>query len=81
MLKPQRTKIQNMKFALCISDTPVTLIQCQDHQTYNDHVDPKQGYSCAKFERSCFNLGVPEKVNIKVFFNQGNMLSISLEHV
>ena len=26
-LKPQRTKVQNMQFAVCISDTPVTLTE------------------------------------------------------
>ena len=32
----------------------------QDHQTYNENIDPKQGYKHAEFERSRFN-GVREK--------------------
>ena len=44
-----------MQFAVYISDTSVTLKQSKGHQTYNDNVDPKQGYNRAKFERSCFN--------------------------
>ena len=50
------------------------------HQTYDDNVDPKQGYSHAKFERSCF-IHVQEKANNKAFFKQENMSIISLEHV
>ena len=38
-----------MKFAVIISDTPVTLKQSQGHQTYNVNVDSKQGYNHAKF--------------------------------
>ena len=34
--------------------------QSQGHETWNDNVDPKQGYNQAKFERSCIN-GVREK--------------------
>ena len=41
--KLQRTRTQNMQFAVYISDTPVTLKQSQGHQTYHDNVDPKQG--------------------------------------
>ena len=36
------------------------LKQRQGHQTYNDNIDPKQGYNHAKFERSCFD-GVLER--------------------
>ena len=39
------TRIQIMQFAVSISDTPVTVKQNQGHQTYNDNVDPKQGYN------------------------------------
>ena len=46
----QGTRIQNTKFAVNISDKPVTLKQSQGHQTYNDNVDPKQGFNHAKFE-------------------------------
>ena len=49
MFKLLKTRIQNMKFAVIISDTPVTLKQSQGHQTYNDNVDSKQGYNHAKF--------------------------------
>ena len=79
MFKLQRTRIQNMQFAVYISDTPVTLKQSQGHQTYNDNVDPKQGYNHAKFERSCFN-GVQKKPTC-FFFQTRNMSIISLEHV
>ena len=71
--KLQRTRIQNMLFELYISDIHVTLKQSQGHQSYNDNVDPKQGYHHAKFERSCFN-GFCEKVNVKVFFKWGNKI-------
>ena len=54
-----------MQFAVYISDKPVTLKR-QGHQTYNDNVDPKQGYNHAKFERSCFT-GVQENVNARFF--------------
>ena len=58
----------------------MTFKQNQGHQTYNDNVDPKQGYNHAKFERACFN-GVWEKANVKVFSKQGNESIISFEHV
>ena len=58
MLKLQSKRIQNMQFAVYISDTcdleTVTLKQSQGHQTYNDNVHPKQGYNHAKLEKSCF---------------------------
>ena len=44
-----------MRFAVYISDTPVTFKQDQVHQTQNDNVDPKQGYNSAKFERSHYS--------------------------
>ena len=53
--KLQRTRIQDMQFVVYISDIPVTLKQGQDHKTYNDNVDSKQGYNHAQFESSCFN--------------------------
>ena len=80
MFKLQRTRIQNVQFAVYISDTPVTLRQSQGHKTYNENVDPEQGYNYAKFERSRFN-SVREKANIKVFSKLGNMSDTSLEHV
>ena len=67
------------QFAVYISDTPVTLKQSQGHQTYNDNIDPKQGFSHGKFERSCFDC-VREKANGNCF-KRGNTSVISLEHV
>ena len=67
-----------MQFAVYISDTSVTLIQSQGHQTYIDNADQKQGYDHVKFERSCFN-GVPEKANVNFFSN--NTSVTSLQHV
>ena len=59
-----------MQFAVYISDTSVTLIQSQGHQTYNNNIDPMYGYyNHAKFERSCFN-SVHEKANVEFFFNK-----------
>ena len=72
MFKLLKTRIQNMKFAVIISDTPVTLKQSQGHQTYNENVDPEQAYNHAKFERSRCN-SVPEKGNHQVFWEQRNM--------
>ena len=43
MLKATVGKNLKNKFAVYISDTPVTLKQSQGHQTYHDNVDPKQG--------------------------------------
>ena len=68
-----------MQFAVYISDKPVTLKR-QGHQTYNDNVDPKQGYNHAKFERSCFN-GVREKANVNFFFQIRKYNDYLLEHV
>ena len=41
------------QFAVCGSDTPVTLKQGQDHQTWYELVDPKQGHNDIKFEKPC----------------------------
>ena len=68
-----------MQFAVYISDIPVTLKQSQGHQSYNDNVDPKQGYNHAKFERFCVN-GVQENAIVKAFFTRGNMSLTSFEH-
>ena len=45
------TEDNNPKHAICsyISDTSETLKQSQRHQTYNNNVEPKQGYYHAKF--------------------------------
>ena len=69
-----------MQFVVYIFDTPVTLKQGQGHETYNDNVDPKQGYNHGKSERSFFN-GIQEKANIKDFSKQGKMSIISLKQV
>ena len=60
----------------------MTLKQSQGHQTYNENVNPKQGYNHAKFEGSCFN-GVREKAYLLacVFFKRENVSIISLEYV
>ena len=80
MFKLQRRGIQNTQVAVYISDTTVTLEQSPGHQTYNDNVDPKQGYNHATFERYCFT-GVLEKANVKDFFFQmRKCVIISLEH-
>ena len=80
MFKLQRPRIQNMQFAVYISDTPVTLKQSQGHQTYNDNVHPKQGYNHAKLEKSCFR-GVWEKAHIKVCFKWWKIPNISLKYL
>ena len=49
MVKLQRTRIQNTQIAVYISDTPVTLKHSQGHKTYNDNVNPKQGYIYTNF--------------------------------
>ena len=66
------TRIQIMQFAVSISDTPVTVKQNQGHQTYNDNVDPKQGYTLRDLA-----LMVSEKMPMFNFFSN----KISLEHV
>ena len=64
------------KFAVYVSDTPVTLEQGQGHETWWKLVDPKQGNNNAKFEKPYLN-SVREKVNDK----SGNMSIISFEYV
>ena len=67
--KLKRTRIQNMQFAVYISDTPGTWKQSLGHKPYNDNVNPKQGYNHAKFQRPCLN-GVREKANVIIFLNE-----------
>ena len=67
------------QFALHISETPVTLKQCQGHQIYKGNMGLNHGYNHAKFERSCFH-GVWDKGKIKALFQQENMSIIFLEH-
>ena len=52
----QESKQESKKaqFALYISDKPVTLKQSQGHKTYDENVDPEQGYKQVKFERFPF---------------------------
>ena len=45
MFKLQKTRTKTTQFAVYISDTPVILKGSQGHQTYNNIVDPKQGYN------------------------------------
>ena len=49
MVKQLCTGMKKKQFAIYDSDTPVTLKQGQDHQTWYKLVDPKQGYNYAKF--------------------------------
>ena len=49
-LNNSRQDSKKVQFAVYISDTPVTLKESQDHQTYNEYVDPKQAYNLAKLE-------------------------------
>ena len=60
----------------------MTLKQSQEHQTYNEIVEPKHDYNFAKYERSRFN-NIWEKGNVEgcCFFILGNISIISLEHV
>ena len=80
MFTLQRTRIQNMQFAVYISDTPVTLKQSQDHQSYNANEDAKRGYNHATLEKFCFN-SVCQKVNVNVFVKSENSSIIFLEYV
>ena len=72
MFKLQRSRIQNMRFAVDI------FWHIHDLETYNNNVDIKESYNHAKFEKSHFN-DTWEKANIEVFSD--NMSIISLEHV
>ena len=50
-------------------DTPVILKQDQDHQTWYDLIEPKQGYNHAKFERPPLN-SIRKKMMLTVLSNQ-----------
>ena len=67
MFKLQWTRIQNTKFAVYLSDTPVTLKKSQGDQPLNDNVDLKQGSNHTVLKILLFN-GVWKKPIIKVFF-------------
>ena len=55
----------------------MNLKQSQGHQTYNENIDPKQGYNHAVFESPCFN-SVQDKRNVQVFFfKQRNICQLS----
>ena len=69
-----------MQFAVYISDIPMTLKQSQGHQTYNDNVDPKQGYNHVMFKRSSFS-GIKETLKFfVVVFKEKICQSSPLEH-
>ena len=67
----QESKKHNLQFIFL---TPVTFEQSHGHQTYNEKVDPKQGYNHAKCERSYYN-NIRATGYSKSFFKRGNMLS------
>ena len=48
-----------------VTDTPVTLKQSQDHRTWYNSVDFKQGYKYTQFERPSSHR-VQEEASIKV---------------
>ena len=54
----------------------MTFKQSQGYQTYNEHVDPRQGYKQAKFERSHFK-SVQEKGNVILFFLNKEIYQLS----
>ena len=54
----------------------MTLKLGQDHQTWYDLLDPKQGFDHAKFERPPLH-SVSQKANIKVFVKSENISIIS----
>ena len=62
----QEVKKHNLHFVFL---TPVALKQSQDHQTYNENLDPEQGYNHAKFERSRFS-SVWDKGDLQIFSNK-----------
>ena len=62
------------------SDTPVTLKEGEDHQTWYDVVNPKQGYNNTRFEKPHLN-SVCEKANDNVSVKSGDTLMLSLEYV
>ena len=68
------------QFAVCDSDTPVTLKQGQSHQTCYELVEPKHGYNNTNFEKPCLK-SVHEGANNKVFVKSGNISIISLQYV
>ena len=66
------------QFAVYDSDKPVTLKQCQGHQTWYELVDPKQGYNNAKLEKPCLN-SICETANNKDFVKSGNTSIFTIE--
>ena len=53
----------------------MSLFKIQGHQTYNKNVYPEQGYTHAKFEKSCIN-SVQEKSSVTFFSNNEIFLDI-----
>ena len=62
----QESNKKTKSFADYDSDTAATLKQGQGHQTWNELVDPKQGYDNAKFKKPLLN-SANEKAKYKVF--------------
>ena len=63
-----------------IFDTPVTLKQDQDHQTWYELVDTKQGYDNAKNGKTLLKQCLGKKT-AEVFNKSGNVSIITLEYV
>ena len=55
--------------AVYFTDTPVTLQQNLDHQTWYESTDPRQGYNHVNFERSRLN-SFQKKAMLKFLSNQ-----------
>ena len=58
----------------------MTLKQGQDHQTWYELVNTKQGYNDAKLKKTNLN-SIHENTNYQVFVKSGNMSIISLVYV
>ena len=81
MFNQQRTKTQNIKFAVYTSDTPVALKQSAGHQTLHENVDPRKVTIMQSLEDLALMVS-EKKQKLKVFFFKwGNMSVISFEYV
>ena len=56
MYRQQSEQESNQHSLQLINIWPEAFKQSQGHQTYNENVDPKQGYNHAKFERYTFTV-------------------------
>ena len=65
------------QFAVYDSDISVTMKKGQDHETWYELLDPKQGYNQAEFERPPLNSVPPKKKKptLKVFLSNQNTYS------